>query len=401
MTQKAIHPPSKEALVALFQGLVSAQGSDLHLKVGMPPILRVFDDLKLLPGQRAPVSAEFLQAVARDLLSPPLAAKWETGCEVDWALGVPGLGRFRMNLFRSKGLPALVARHIPSEIRNLDALGLPATLKKLAFLGRGLVLVTGTAGSGKSTTLAALLNERNEKQTGHIVTIEDPIEYVLMDRKSLITQREVGLDTESFLSGLKSALRQDPDVIMIGEMRDRQTIQAALNAAETGHFVLSTLHTRDAIETVARILGIFEASEQREIRVQLASTLTAIVGQRLLPLASGKGVVVASEILINTPRIKDCLLDPSKAGQILQSMEQGRETYGMQSFDQSLMQLLREQKITREVALRFASNPHDFDLRLRGVVQGTAPASPPTGTTAGAVEESTLELDNDPRRRRK
>ena len=230
-----------------------------------------------------------------------------------------------------------------------------------------MVLVTGTAGSGKSTTLAAMLNEWNFTRSGHILTIEDPVEYLLRDRKSIITQREVGLDTDSFASGLKYALRQDPDVIMIGEMRDRETIRTSLNAAETGHLVLSTLHTKDAAETLGRIIGIFEPEVQMQVRYQLASTLTAIVSQRMLPLAeSSTASVLATEVMVVTPRIRDCIINPSRQSEIIQAIEDGAQ-YGMISFDQSLMRLIKVGKISKEMGVQFASRPTDMELKLRGV----------------------------------
>ncbi len=351
---------------------VEVGASDVHLKVGFPPIVRIHEDLKLLFKEAAPLEDEFFSELCKSILHQKHKEKFLQGQEVDFAYTLNGVGRFRLNVARSRGHLSLVGRFIPFEIRNIEKLGLPSVLRKLALMPRGLILLTGTAGSGKSTTLAAMLNEWNESRAGHIITIEDPVEYLLRDKKSIITQREVGLDTESFATGLKNALRQDPDVIMIGEMRDRETIQTAINAAETGHLVLSTLHTKDSIETINRIVGIFDPAEQREVRMQFASSLAGIVCQRMIPTAGAAkptagGVVVATEILINTPLVKDCLRDASKANNIRPSLEQGRAQYGTHSFDQCIMDLLSEGKISREMAIRYASNPADFELRLRGI----------------------------------
>lgn len=356
--------------LGLFQEIlrraVEGQASDIHFKPGLPPIVRVNDELRLLSRKYGPLSPEDLSQICIELTPHHLQASLVEGSEIDVAYSVSGLGRFRLNLFKARGAYGIVARFIPIQVRSLDELGLPAVLKRLSSQPRGLILVTGNTGSGKSTTLAAMINEWNQTRGGHIVTVEDPIEYVFRDKRAIVTQREVGIDTESFASGLKAALRQDPDVIMIGELRDRETVQTALNAAETGHLVLSTLHTKDSLETLNRVLGVFDPSVQREIRVQFASCLLAIVSQRLVPTKSG-ALTAAIEVMLNTPRVKGCMMDPGKMDQLLEAIEQGADAYGSQSFDQHLMQLLKRGTITKEVALQFATNPSDFELKLRGI----------------------------------
>ena len=321
------------------------------------------------------------------------------------AYSASGVGRFRLNIYSYRSQVGIAVRFIPFEIRSLESLGLPLVVRQLALLPRGLVLVTGATGSGKSTTLAAMLNECNLMRSGHIVTVEDPVEYLIRDKKSIITQREVGLDTESFASGLKSALRQDPDVIMIGELRDKDTIQTALVAAETGHLVVSTLHTKDALETVNRIIGVFPPEAQREVRLQFSASLAGIVSMRLLPTIPGedgksRGRIPAIEILINTARIRDCLIDPGKTLQIREAIEQGSEMYGMQTFDQHLMLHLKEGRISKETAIANASNPSDFELRLKGIRSsddakwGKSQKAPePRDQELSALTGGVLELD--------
>jgi len=293
--------------------------------------------------------------------------QFDESYELDLAYGVPGLGRFRVNIYSQRGALALVFRAIPIEIPSLEVLNLPKILEKISVEERGLILVTGTTGSGKSTTLAAMIDYINSNRTCNIITIEDPVEYLHRDRKSLISQREVGLDTISFGNALKSALRQDPDVILVGEMRDLETIETALTAAETGHLVFSTLHTMDAAETVNRIISIFPPFQQRQIRLQLSNVLKAVIAQRLVPRADGRGRVPAVEVMIATARIRECIDDKDKTKQIPEAIAQGFVAYGMQSFDQSLMQLYTHNLITYEEALRQSSNPDDFALKVSGI----------------------------------
>jgi len=345
---------------------MKAKGSDIHLKAGLPPIVRIDGALRAIPNAER-LSADAVRTMAFAIMTERQKRIFEENFEVDLAYGVPGLGRFRVNTFAQRGTVALVLRAIPIAIPSLQALNLPPVLEKLALEQRGLILVTGTTGSGKSTTLASLIDYINEHRTCNIITIEDPIEYLHKDKKSLISQREVGCDTLNFGKALTSSLRQDPDVILVGEMRDHETIETALTAAETGHLVLSTLHTLDAAETVNRIISVFPPYHQRQVRMQLSGILKGVVSQRLVPRADGKGRVPAVEVMIGTARIKDCIDDKEKTKQIPEAISQGFTTYGMQSFDQSLMQLLTGKLITYEEALRQCSNPDDFALKVSGI----------------------------------
>ncbi len=293
--------------------------------------------------------------------------KFKQSNEVDLAYGVPGLGRFRVNVFQQRGTIGAVLRVIPFKIMTIKELMLPPALEKMALEERGLILVTGTTGSGKSTTLAAMIDHINATETNHIITIEDPIEFLIRDKRSIINQREVGVDTMSFSQALKSALRQDPDVILVGEMRDIETIETALHAAETGHLVMSTLHTLDASETINRIISAFPPHQQKQIRIQLGSVLKGVVSQRLVPRADGKGRVASVEIMKATSRIKEMIEDKDRTKEIPDAIAQGQISYGMQTFDQSLMQLVRTNVITYQEALRQATNPDDFALRFQGV----------------------------------
>jgi twitching motility protein PilT len=280
---------------------------------------------------------------------------------------VPGIGRFRVNVFRQRGSIAIAMRTIPYRIRGFDELHLPPVLAKICDERRGLVLVTGSTGSGKSTTLAAMIDQINATRTCHIITIEDPIEFLIRDKKSIISQREVGFDTRGFLTALRVALRQDPDVILVGEMRDYETVNTALQAAETGHLVLSTLHTTDVMETIGRVLAVFPAHQENQVRFQLATSLRSIMCQRLIPRADGTGRVPAVEVLVMNARVFECIKEPKKTAEIPDIIGQSYTTYGMQSFDMSLMQLVREKLITVQAALENATNPGDFKLRLAGI----------------------------------
>ncbi len=359
----------------LLKKMVEAGASDLHLKTGLPPIARHRGNLRLLSRNLPAVSASQITAVCMDIIPEFLRPQFSEGKEIDLAYGLEGVGRFRLNIFRHRSQVGVIARFIPFEIRSIDDLGLPTILKKVALQPWGLILITGVAGAGKSTTLAAMLNEWNLSRGGHIITIEDPIEFLIRDRKSIVTQREIGIDTENFTTGLKYALRQDPDVIMIGELRDRETTQTALNAAETGHLVLATLHTKDAVETVNRVMGIFPIEAQSQIRTQFSAVLAGIISQRLLPKIAPEGhaegaLVPAVEVMINTGRIRECLSDPVKMELVRDQIEQGAQ-YGMQSFDQSIMELFDKNLISRETALQYASSPTNFELKLRGIRQSS------------------------------
>lgn len=340
--------------------------SDIHLKAGLPPMFRV--DGQLVPlkdGKRLP--PEEVARMAFGIMNEFQKEKFKQSNEVDLAYGVPGLGRFRVNVFQQRGTIGAVLRVIPFKIMSIKELMLPPTLEKMALEERGLILVTGTTGSGKSTTLAAMIDHINATETNHIVTVEDPIEFLIRDKRSIINQREVGVDTMSFSQALKSALRQDPDVILVGEMRDVETIETALHAAETGHLVMSTLHTLDASETINRIISTFPPHQQKQIRIQLGSVLKGVVSQRLVPRADGKGRVAAVEIMKATARIKEMIEDKDRTKEIPDAIAQGFTTYGMQTFDQSLMQLVRQNLVTYQEALRQASNPDDFALRFQGI----------------------------------
>jgi len=345
---------------------LKARASDIHLKAGLPPIFRIDGALRPLP-KAARIGPDITEKVAHEIMSERQRLRFAEVHEVDMAYGVPGLGRFRVNAFSQRGSVSLVFRTIPFEIKGVDELLLPPVLKKLALEERGLVLVTGATGSGKSTTLAALIDYINANRTTHIVTIEDPIEYLHRDKKSIINQREVGFDTEGFEIALKSALRQDPDVILVGEMRDYETIETALLAAETGHLVLSTVHTIDATETINRIVSVFPPHQQRQIRLQLSAVIKGIVSQRLVPRADGKGRVPAIEVMVATARTRELIDDKEKTKQMREAIQQGFTAYGMQTFDQSLMGLYKRNLITFEEALRQSSNPDDFKLKISGI----------------------------------
>ncbi|MEW6571633.1 MAG: type IV pilus twitching motility protein PilT [Nitrospirota bacterium] len=344
----------------------ASEASDLHIKVGSPPILRIYGELTPLTSEKK-VSNDDAVDIAANVMSPAQLEAFKKKNDIDLAYSVPGLGRFRCNIFMQRGTVGVVFRVIPMRIPTIDELHLPEVLRKLAMEPRGLILVTGTTGSGKSTTLAAMIDLINSNRTEHIVTIEDPIEYLHRDKKSIVNQREVGSDTESFGKALRQALRQDPDIILVGEMRDFETIQTSLVAAETGHLVLSTLHTIDATETVNRIIAVFPPYQHKQVRMQLASVLKGIISMRLVPRADEKGRVPAVEVLVATETIKDCVLDPDKTKLIPDVIEQGTIHYGMQTFDQSLFGLFKSGLITYEEALKRATKPDDFVLKVKGI----------------------------------
>jgi len=342
------------------------KASDLHLKVGNYPYLRVDGDLRALT-QYTRISSEDMLNMAFSMMTNRQKQKFKENAELDMAYGVAGLGRFRVNVFQQRGNVGMVLRVIPTKIRTLEELLLPRVIDKVCQDTRGLVLVTGTTGSGKSTTLAAMVDRINSTRTHHVITIEDPIEFLHRDKKGFVNQREVEVDTPSFSSALRAALRQDPDVILVGEMRDLETIQTALLAAETGHLVFSTLHTMDAAETIQRIIAVFPPPEQKQIRMQLASTLKAVISQRLVRKADGIGRVPAAEVLIATEFIKDCIINPDKTRMIHDAISSGVSQYGMQTFDQSLYDLYGQGLITLEEALTSSTNPDEFKLRIAGI----------------------------------
>jgi twitching motility protein PilT len=356
------------------------KASDLHLKVGSHPVLRINGELVPLVENKRLMQEDTI-AMAFSIMSNRQKQKFKDNLEIDIAYSVPGLGRFRCNVFQQRGTVGLVLRVIPVKIMTVRELGLPVVLEKIAQEQRGLILCTGTTGSGKSTSLAAMVDYINSQRTEHIITIEDPIEFLHRDKKSIVNQREVEVDTRSFAAALRSALRQDPDVILVGEMRDYETIETALLAAETGHLVFSTLHTLDATETINRIIAVFPPHHQKQIRIQLAAVLKAVISLRLLPRADGIGRVPAVEVMIVTPYIRDCIENKEKTKYIREQIALGTSQYGMQTFDQSLYQLYKAGLITLEEAIRRASNADEFKLRIEGV-QFTADVS------RGQMEES-------------
>ncbi len=340
--------------------------SDIHLKPGKPPVYRCNDRLGSLKDARV-IGFDELSEMLYSIMTPKQKAEFDEKLDYDMAYSVPGVGRFRVNLFKQRGSVGAVMRAIPMVVKGFKELGLPPVLEKIASEKRGLILVTGTTGSGKSTTLASIIDYINNNFTANIITIEDPIEYLFRDNRSIIVQREVGFDTLSFSNALRAALRQDPDIILVGEMRDPETIEIALTAAETGHLVLSTLHTMDATETINRIVGIFPPHHQQQIRYQLSATLKAVISQRLVPRVDGRGRVPAVEILLATARIRELIEDPTRTKAIRDAIAEGKMVYGMQTFDQSLYELFKANLITYEDALKNATNPADFALKVSGI----------------------------------
>ncbi len=353
--------------------------SDLHLKVGSHPVLRIAGDLSALVDLKRLMQEDTI-AMAFSIMNNRQKQKFKDHLEIDIAYSVPGLGRFRCNIFQQRGTVGLVLRVIPVKILNVRELNLPVVLEKISMEQRGLVLCTGTTGSGKSTTLASMIDYVNAHRKAHIITIEDPIEFLHRDKKALINQREVEVDTRSFSAALRSALREDPDVILVGEMRDYETIETAITAAETGHLVFSTLHTLDATETINRIISVFPPHQQKQIRLQLAQVLKAVISLRLLPRSDGQGRIPAVEVLVSTALIRDYIINKEKTRLLPDAIAQGISQYGMQTFDQSLYALLKRGLITFEEAMLRATNPEEFKLRLQGI-------SSTSGSTQEQVEE--------------
>ncbi|HZF11201.1 MAG TPA: type IV pilus twitching motility protein PilT [Thermoanaerobaculia bacterium] len=350
----------------LLKVAVERKASDLHLKVGSHPIIRVDGDLISLTEMKRLMQEDTI-AMAFSIMNARQKQRFKEEFELDIAYSVPGLGRFRCNVFQQRGAVGLVLRVIPARIQSIRELMLPTVMEKISEERRGLILCTGTTGSGKSTSLAAMIDYINATRTEHIMTIEDPIEFLHRDKKSLVNQREIDVDTRAFAPALRSALRQDPDVILVGEMRDYETIETALLAAETGHLVFSTLHTLDATETINRIISVFPPHHQKQIRIQLGQVLKSVISLRLLPRADGIGRVPAVEVLITTPYIRDCIENKEKTKYIREQIALGTSQYGMQTFDQSLYQLYKSGLITLDEAMRRASNPDEFKLKIQGV----------------------------------
>jgi twitching motility protein PilT len=364
--------------------------SDVHLKSGLPPVFRIKGDLRTL-RDTPPLTAEVIGTFAVNLMNDKQRAHFDLHHDADLSYGTPDGVRYRVNIFKQRGQTGMVLRIIPPEVPGFDKLNLPPAVQKMCEEERGLILVTGITGSGKSTTLAAMIDHINRQRASHIITVEDPIEFMHRDRRSVVNQREIGFDAESFSTALRAALRQDPDVILVGEMRDEETIETALHAAETGHLVMSTLHTLDAVETVNRIIGMFPPHQQGQIRLALAAVLKGVVSQRLVARADGKGMVPAVEILVMTARVRELLEDPKRTREIRDAIANGRNPYGMMTFDQSLADLVVRQLITYETALVASTTPDDFALQFRGVSKGGEQVT----SAAGQRQEAPVRDAND------
>lgn len=368
--------------------------SDVHLKAGLPPIFRIKGDLRTVKDVPA-LTREAIAGFAVHVMNDKQRGDFEEHLDIDLAYGTPDGVRYRVNVFQQRGSIGMVLRLIPPEVPPFERLNLPAAVLDLAGHSRGVVLVTGATGSGKSTTLAAMIDFINQQHAYHIVTIEDPIEYTFRDKRSVVNQREIGFDTMSFSRALRAAMRQDPDVILVGEMRDFETAQIAITAAETGHMVLSTLHTGDATETISRIISMYPTHQQAQARLSLGSVLRGVVSQRLLPRADGKGMVPAVEVMVNTERVREMIEDPARTREIKTAISEGLHPYGMTSFDQSLAALVKDQLVTYEEAIKHSSSPSDFALLFRGV-SGTASSwrgASTTGPTLGAMSHDEFEIE--------
>ncbi len=375
-TPTAVETPSASHAAfnfkAVLQRMIQQNASDLHLKVGRPPVLRINGDLIVLDV--APLRPEDLKLLAEQVMTPKQVREFAENKEADFAIGVPGIGRFRVNVYQQRGTIAFALRSVPYGVKTIQELNLPPVVEEISLRPRGLVLVTGITGSGKSTALAAMLQYINEKRHANVITIEDPIEFLHRDMNSSINQREVGADTGSFAQALRRVLRQDPDVILIGEIRDLETLEVALKAADTGHLVFSTLHTTDASQTINRVISFYAPHQQNEVRFTLANALAAVISLRLIPRCDRPGRVPASEILINTAAVRDQIRDMTKSLNIPDLIKEGTVQYGMQSFDQSIMQWYSRGAISYENAMFFATNPSEFALRAQGV-EGTSDTS--------------------------
>jgi len=354
----------------LLKAALRLGASDIHLKVNRTPVFRIHGKLVQLK-EAPPITEENNIEIANQIMNEWQQEKFKENLEMDLAYSISGLSRFRVNIFQQRGTLSIAIRAIPYEILNFDNLNLPSVIKSIADEERGLVIVTGTTGSGKSTTLASIIDYINSSKARHIITIEDPIEYTQNDKLSYINQREIGIDTKSFKNALRASLREDPDVILVGEMRDLETMEICMSAAETGHLVFTTLHTLDAQETINRILTVFPVHQHNQVRYQLAQVLKAILSQRLMPRADGKGRVPAVEVLLGTSRVRDLIATPERTKEITQALAEGNLHYGMQTFDQCLFDLFTKKLITYEEAMRQATNKDDLALRIQGVTTGS------------------------------
>ncbi|CAN5128208.1 type IV pilus twitching motility protein PilT [soil metagenome] len=375
---------------AALRYVVEHDGSDLHVKVPAPPMVRIHGELGPVAGMEPLKPEDTDRALDQILHDPALLSEFGEVGEADFSYEVPGVSRFRVNAFRQRGHVSIVCRAIPFQIRTIEDLGLPPVIRNLAEEKRGIILLTCTTGSGKSTTLAAMIDQINSTKAEHIVTLEDPIEYLHRDKRSIINQREVGQDTESFGRAMKRVLRQDPDVILIGEMRDEETVRTALSAAETGHLVLSTLHTLDATETINRIIDFFPPHLQQQARVMLAATLRGVVGQRLMPRKGAPGRVAVCEVLVVTGRVQDLILNPNETGKLTQVIAEG-EYYGMQTFDQALLHHVMAGTVDEADAMEVASSPHDFKLMLQAKGKRASGIEQVMAATNGSEAESEAE----------
>ncbi len=382
------------SLREILEMAVTKEASDIHLKAGLVPVIRKHGKLRPLSQGLVQLSAQDVERMAGEVLDDEQRIHFQKFKEVDCGYGVSGLGRFRVNIFRQRGSVRMVIRTISQLVPSVDSLNLPPVIKKVAEFERGLVLVTGITGSGKSSTLASIINEINNTKNKHILTIEDPIEYLIRDKKSIISQREIGQDTTTFAHALRAGLRQDPDVILIGEMRDRDTMEIALTAAETGHLVLSTLHTYDAQESISRILSVFDHFQHDQVRRQLAGVLKAVVSQRLCRRKDKSGFIPAVEILLVNQRARECIEDAERNASLRLIMEESRDSFGMQTFDQSLFDLVTQGHIDFSEAMRMSTNPDDFQLRFSGVSAGKDQWSKNgESTQSGDISPFELELD--------
>ena len=349
----------------LLREMVNRKASDLHLRVGVPPVYRINGALQRIFDTK--IDSVMMDSFLDDIMNRDQKQRFEANKECDFAVGARDMGRFRVNVFRQRGTIAIVIRHIKATIPAFEELHLPEIIREMALTKRGLVLVTGTTGSGKSTTLASMIDYINQKESVNVITVEDPIEYLYKDNVAIISQREIGVDTLSYANALRAALRQDPDVLLVGEIRDLETMQIALTAADTGHMVFATIHTTNAVETIHRVLSMYPPHQHDEVRLLLAEVLAGIISLRLLPTKDGKGRVPAAEILVNTGAIKEYIQDKEKIDMVEQAVAEGHIQYHSQTFDQALLELYQNEQISLEVAMNAATNRDDFDLKIRGI----------------------------------
>ncbi|MFW6221859.1 MAG: type IV pilus twitching motility protein PilT [Fibrobacterota bacterium] len=352
-------------IYALLGAMTEKNASDLHIRAGAPPVFRI--NGALFRARMEPLTPDHLNQFVQELLSEDQKKFFENNHEMDFALGVRGVGRFRFNVFHQRGTPSFAIRSIKTNVPKFDDLNMPSVILDLCLRRRGLILVTGTTGSGKTTLLSSMIDHINRSQSVNIVTIEDPIEYLHRDKKSVIAQREIGTDAGDFATALRGCFRQDPDVILIGEIRDKDTMETALSASDTGHLVMSTLHTINAVETISRIITFFPPHQHEQVRLILSSVLVAVVSLRLVPRTDGQGRVPAAEIMINTASVSEYIREPDKAHLILEAISDGKSQYGSQTFDQSLYDLYQSGMIAFEVAKQNANNPENFELRVKGI----------------------------------